>query len=365
MTQTALVSHVRRGIDIAGSFYRWWLAELAGLIPSKFHKFFARHRSEFTVDLRPEGVVCGVLRAKRYRLLARVNEDAADAQRRSILKALAECPQVPSEIVVRLTPDQALQKTVTVPIAAEKDLRQVLKFDLGRQIPLVPDEVYFDFRIVEKQPDQQRLLVELAVVPRATIEHVMTKALGWGLTINRIGVADHTDEISHYNFLPQDRLRRRIPSVRRATIGLCVAAAVLGLAVIGEKFHHDSQSLAAMTAEIAAAKPAADRVYQLRQEIRSIAAGENFIPDKQRNPQALEVLNEFTRILPDGTWIFNFALHGSEMRAEGFSPTASSLISLLDESPLFANARFRSPVTQGAKPGIERFEVSCDLRRSP
>lgn len=363
MSQAILANQMRRGVGAANSFLRWWLAELNGLVPDQIRSLRSRRRGAFTLDLCPEGVICGFASAQQYQQLARVNGDALEVQRRTIAKAVGECPRAPTEIVVRLRPDQVLQKAVSIPLAAHSELRQVLEFDLGRQIPLVPDEVYFDFHILEKRVDEQRLIVELVAVPRATIEHTLAMIRDWGLTVDRIGLADQGEEAWLYNFLPRDRTRRRMPRIRRTTIGVWALAGVLCCGVVAEKFHHDDLQLKTMAAEIAAVKPVADDVFRLRVEIQRIAAQQRFIPDKRQSPPVLEVLNELTRVLPDNTWVFNLDINGAELRADGFSPAASRLISVLDGSPLFANARFRSSVTQGIKPGTERFEVSCDIRR--
>ncbi|MFK5948781.1 MAG: fimbrial assembly protein, partial [Methylococcales bacterium] len=46
---------------------------------------------------------------------------------------------------------------------------------------------------------------------------------------------------------------------------------------------------------------------------------------------------------------------------QGQSPTASALISVIEASVLFSNARFVSPLTQDKKTGMERFQISMDV----
>jgi Tfp pilus assembly protein PilN len=76
------------------------------------------------------------------------------------------------------------------------------------------------------------------------------------------------------------------------------------------------------------------------------------------------VLSELAQTLPDGSWIYSFQLNGREARIDGFSSSASALIGLFDKSPLFANAQFRAPLTQAQQPGLERFDLSVEIKDS-
>ncbi|MOA51550.1 hypothetical protein D3C78_1747130 [compost metagenome] len=52
------------------------------------------------------------------------------------------------------------------------------------------------------------------------------------------------------------------------------------------------------------------------------------------------------------------------MRLDGESAEASSLISLLESSPLLENVRFASPVTANPGTARERFSLVADVSRS-
>jgi general secretion pathway protein L len=46
---------------------------------------------------------------------------------------------------------------------------------------------------------------------------------------------------------------------------------------------------------------------------------------------------------------------------QGESPASSTLIGLLETSPLFRNVTYRSPVTQNRVTGAERFNLSAEV----
>jgi general secretion pathway protein L len=49
------------------------------------------------------------------------------------------------------------------------------------------------------------------------------------------------------------------------------------------------------------------------------------------------------------------------LQIQGESPAASGLIAVLEDSALFSNAKFVSPVTQDTTTGLERFQITVDV----
>jgi hypothetical protein len=65
--------------------------------------------------------------------------------------------------------------------------------------------------------------------------------------------------------------------------------------------------------------------------------------------------------VPDQAHLAQLLLQDGEVQLHGWAATASDLISLLDQSPLFRAPQFRSPVTQDGSDGTERFHLSVEL----
>jgi general secretion pathway protein L len=70
-----------------------------------------------------------------------------------------------------------------------------------------------------------------------------------------------------------------------------------------------------------------------------------------------------TRLLPDDVWLHQFEVIEREVRIAGYAPNAATLVGALESSPLFQNVRFRAPITKATPGGLDRFELSADLRR--
>ncbi len=75
----------------------------------------------------------------------------------------------------------------------------------------------------------------------------------------------------------------------------------------------------------------------------------------------VELLNELTRILPDDTWLSMLEVSGSKLRVQGESGSASSLIGLIEESDLFHDPGFASPITRNRRTGLDRFVLEAEI----
>ena len=88
---------------------------------------------------------------------------------------------------------------------------------------------------------------------------------------------------------------------------------------------------------------------------------ERLIKIKNKSASMIETINLLSQLLPNETWLTHFKYNNEKIQIQGQSPTASALISILEISPLFSNARFVSPLTQDKKTGMERFQISMNI----
>jgi general secretion pathway protein L len=75
----------------------------------------------------------------------------------------------------------------------------------------------------------------------------------------------------------------------------------------------------------------------------------------------IDVLEVLTRLLPDDTWLDRFELRGGQIKIQGESKAASSLIPLIEAAPLFRNVSFAAPVTHNVRTAKERFVITAQL----
>jgi general secretion pathway protein L len=118
----------------------------------------------------------------------------------------------------------------------------------------------------------------------------------------------------------------------------------------------------------------ADASSALQQQLERSIDDYNFVLQRKHLfPAAVQVVEDITKLLPDDTWLTQFAVkttaRGKDYRREillrGESANASRLITLLEESNLFEQAAPRSPTTK-IQPGPgEIFELGAQLKSLP
>lgn len=158
---------------------------------------------------------------------------------------------------------------------------------------------------------------------------------------------------------------RRDPSLA-TTIRLVALIVVLGLVFLVNGAIRERRALADLTATLDQVKTEAARVEQLKGEVGVLAgqiAALQMID--QEETRKLDVLRELVQILPKGVVLTLLVVEKREVRIGGTIPgSASDLISILEQSPLFENAQFTSPVAQRGAEGQE-FQMKAVLEMKP
>ena len=102
-----------------------------------------------------------------------------------------------------------------------------------------------------------------------------------------------------------------------------------------------------------------DEIFNKKAEIETHLSRLNEV-EKIHDRSPLDALRELTMILPEHTWLSYFRQKGEEIEVGGISESATSLISILESSPLFRDVSFSSPVVK-RKEGTETFRLNMYL----
>jgi general secretion pathway protein L len=116
-----------------------------------------------------------------------------------------------------------------------------------------------------------------------------------------------------------------------------------------------------LDAEIAALKPEFKQVEHLRTELNEI---ENSLQHLNRlrhnNRSKLEIINTLAMIIPRTAWIKNITCKNGTVEIEGYADTASEIIPVLEQSPMFSDVSFKSTIVKD-RSGKERFKIGMSL----
>lgn len=341
--------------------FAWWLSELQAMVPPTVRRWFAAPGPELIVDLDGEGLTLRRRSGDEDTELGRLALGTLPAAgRREQLATLLPDGAAASvrEAILRLPPARVLRKRIMLPLAAAEDLREVLSLDMDRQTPFPADQVYFDYAVQDIDRKEARIVVDLVAAPRRLVEEGLSAAGGIGLNVRRVEVAWPGGNGPTVDLLPESHQPSRPKLLRPLTVGLgalAVGLAVLAIAIPLQQRHAIVEELSERVAE---QRKRAEVAQRLEKEIGQLAQQNRFILDLRANrPLMVDVLDSLTTVVPDDTWLFRVRTSGTEVQIFGYSTSATALIGLIEQAPLFRDAQFRAPLTRDARNDAERLHI--------
>jgi len=299
-----------------------------------------------------EAVAIGLRRNGRETPLGRFGLGATD---------LAELPRKTGRTaVLRLSEQDVLGKTVTLPLAAERELEQVLGFEMDRETPFKAEEIYWNHQIDGVDRQNGRLSVRLVLLPKTNLAPLLTALGQFGIRPRRAEIADGPDA-GAYLPLEGDGGRTHRAS-HRLIWSAAVCCAILGVAAVVTPFVRQGRALASLDQQIAVGRTAAAEADSLRQEIDRLTGSADFVEserDKAGRPVA--VLAAATRVLPDDTYLTEMELQKRKVTLTGRSAAAARLIGPLAADGSFRNPGFAAPVTRVEALHTELFTINAEV----
>ena len=347
------VAPLRRGLD---GFWSWWSTELIGMLPQNLRDAIEQRNQRLFVELDGADVVVRQgTTGPTHEVMRRMLESPDDAG--------VDLPQDIRDTVLLLPDDKVLAKSMSLPLAAEENLREVLTFEMDRQTPFSADQVYNDFTVTERSTGQQTLSLDLVYSPRLVVDELLDAVARHGVRPNVITCRSGAgDELRPVNLLPANKRQNKRKMTQRLNIALAGLNILLLIVAVSLPLIHKQQLIRMLEPQVEEAIAEAKEGNQLREDVEKLAEGSSFlVQKKQSNLLVVQVINEVSRILPDHTWINRLDITGDEIQLQGQSSSAAALIALIESSPMLHNARFRSPVIQIPRTDAERFHLSAEV----
>jgi general secretion pathway protein L len=342
----------------ASRFFSWWFGELAACLPDRVRRPLRRRPS--VLVMTPSGGVAHFALHSGGQIKRRGQIPLCMASRGALLNLFSGAQSRSLEIVAAIPVDKVLRRNVSLPLEASENLREVLAFQMDRHTPFKASEVAYDYRVTGTDAALRRITVELAVVPRTTIEQTAAIADSFGLGVHRIGVAGDGlhDRDGSFNFRPHEDPVVPAPAQRRLMLALTTIAAILAVLAWYLPLYFDHRTLAAYEARLSAMRTQALEAEGMRKQLTTAVELSRVLVDRRTaTPTVVSLLADITHRLPDDTWLTQVQLQGGTVTLTGFSLSAAPLIARLEVSPLLSHVRFGSPVTPDPELGAERFNI--------
>jgi general secretion pathway protein L len=256
-------------------------------------------------------------------------------------------------VALRLPTGAMLERSVVLPLAAERDLSSAIGFEMDRLTPFTAEEVVWGISDLRRDRKHARLGLTLSVLPRTHLRDALARLDPFHLKPDRIE--------SGGGWI--DLVGTRRNADKRIQGALFAVSAVLALAALLMPVARQQIAFMRVADRRAALAPLANEALHLRTRLTIAASGQSEIATAQRGGDVLRSLAALTNVLPDGTWLGDLSLHAGELTIDGQSSNAAKLITLLSGSPDFSNPSFTAPVTRSLSGAADVFSIHASVGR--
>lgn len=347
------------------AFLDWWFSGLCLLIPEELRSKIFQLPDILSVEVDDGALMFKYARGEANNIIQqkRINPDETLGKADTI-QWLSEIVKPDAHIILLINEKQVLKKSLSLPLAGDADLREILGFEMDRQTPFTVEQVYFDFVVTDRDYRNKQMQVQLYTLPITTVDPVLGKIRDLGMRPHGIHPVNAKQVNKDINLLPAKDRARRSSAIDFSTRILIAGACLLFIAVLYLPILRYQGVLESLGNEVTRSRMEAQKLSPLMKERDMLLARRDFLMNKQgERTQFIEVLLELTSTLPDDTSLDRLIVTDDKVQLEGESDAATAILPLIEQSTLFRNAQFRSPVTRDNAANKDRFQVSAELTR--
>lgn len=260
---------------------------------------------------------------------------------------------------------QVLRRVLSLPMAAENKLREVVSFEIDRQTPFTLDQVHFEARVLGRNMQSKQCQVELIVLPKQTLEKSL-KPLGiLASDLSGIDVIDDNQQTLNINLLPN--AMRLAGSNQNAWLnaGLAFAGFMMLVLAMNLVLNNREKMLAEWEQKVSAAEVQAKQANVFREQLKQTGKAEAFLQKfRGSQPTMLALINDLTKRIPDDTALDKLSVNEGRLVLVGQSKQAAALVGQLQGSPYINSPALAGAVQPDARTNRDRFTLTATVNGS-
>ncbi len=346
-------------------FFRWWGKELAFFVPEKLRRALSNETGYVYIQVLEDTFRFSREMDGQKKTIAELDfNDQGLEQFQLLLERNAELKN--ARLILRLNSEQAIKKILYLPSAVKENLHQVVEYEMDKYTPFNSSQVYFALKPQGKE-ENEHIKVLLVLTPRETLDAINLQLNAAGIYPDVIDYEDAANNFAEdfqiYNLLPEWERPVKNRMEQTITWFLSIVLLMLMVGVLVFPVWSEGQIVDSLKQQIKQLEQETRFVQSQQLEIdKIIDETEQLNQFKKNSPALLEMVDSLSDLINENTWLTHFKYKQGSLQIQGQSPTAEVLIGILEASPLFSNVRFVSPLTQDKRTGLERFQISLDVR---
>ena len=350
---------------LSSRFMRWWLGELASLVPQQMRAATLDAQSLPLVEQHDTAFCLRRFENGQLQAPESVPVQGSDPaiQRARFVAALQKIAGSQRDVALVLPASRVLRKTLSLPLATEENLRQVLEFQMEDHTPFPASSLYLGYRILARDFERSQLRVEFVATPRDGVNAAIKVLNEWGASVRAVVAEDTLTSGALVNLLPAAQGKAPLALWQGLNPWLLGLAVLLALATMAAPVLIKREAAVRLLPWLDKGKSAAEAADSLKRSLEARVDEHNYLLEKrQLIPPVIMMLEELTRILPDDTWVQQLDIKGKEVQIQGETASSVRLIGLFEQSPMFYDASFRSSLTKGQAAGAERYQLALQIK---
>jgi len=348
-------------------FFRWWKRELSFLIPDRIKQLLSDQQG--TLIVRPEGnnfVLSFWLDGKEEPLATLERDETGISKYKEMLAADERLQK--TDLIFRLTKKYAIQKELSLPAAAKENLYQVVTYELSRFSPFSAEHAYYAVKTLDVVNEPGQIRVMLILTAREVLDTFYRDLKAFGMIPKFVDYEEAPNDIEngdgHYNLLPEWLREKTDKTAQLVHASLAGLVALLLITALALPVWFQYRAVNDLQGKIDAIEKEAKSIKKLQAEVDTLVnETQQLIDKKSEKPPVVAVLDTLSKLIKDDTWLAYAQYANGQLQMQGESPAASSLISVLEASDIFVNAKFVSPVTRDNNSKMERFQITVDISK--
>lgn len=340
----------------APAFLAWWSRQLSGFVPARWRRLLGQGEARVLFRASEDGIDLVSAAGDTLALKLRVRPDQTGELEDALRRAEDKRPRW-----LLLDETQVLRRRISLPLAAAPRLRELLAHEVDRQTPFRADQVAFDCRVLERDAEAGKLETELVVVPLSRLDSIISRLGPLATSLAGVDVEASSRPLG-LNLLPPNRRRQARDHLLWIHLALVAAIVAGAWFTLWQSLENRREAVVELRELVEQRQIEARRAAALREQLDSAAGGATFLAGmREDRPRALEVIDDISRRLPDGTWLERLTINQGRVVLQGLSNEASGTIAWLQESPYLVEPAFSGAVQPDARSGAQRFTLTADL----
>jgi len=166
------------------------------------------------------------------------------------------------------------------------------------------------------------------------------------------------------NLLPPEERWEPRTAARLPIHALSATAALLALTLASHTWIERALYNRALDRALRGVQPQAQQLRQQNQETSTLEARAALLENlRAANWHKLDMLQQLTKLLPDGTWLQELRINEDTVEMNGYSNHAAELVPPLENSPFFTQVEFTAPITRDNQ-NREVFRIRMRLKET-